>query len=261
MKISSLKIGKTYKTHDYEIFKLHPENRDVVKIKKIEASMRIHGYIPAYPLHCVINNNELLVKAGHHRLHVAKSLDIDVYFCVCDDDASIVSLEGTPWSLKDYMQSGIRSGNSDFIELDEFCKRTKLSVKNASSLLAGELAGSGNQLDKIKDHTYEIKDTVFAEKVAELSNWLFDHGVSFARNGRFVGALSKFMLVPQFSVEQFKRRALTNKAEMVLCPTQKTFCENMEYIYNKSSREKIPLCFLADSIAKDRSCVKTPASN
>ena len=56
-------------------FELCSFNRDLDKTQRIEESMKKHGYIPAYPIHCVKNGTgKFKIKAGHHRFYVARKL-------------------------------------------------------------------------------------------------------------------------------------------------------------------------------------------
>ena len=136
-------------TTNYEMFQLLDFNRDVSKTRKLEASMKRHGYINAYPLHVVKENGKLRIKGGHHRFFVASKLGLPVAYVVCEDNASIHELEAatTRWSLDDYLTSYVRMGDADYIAIQKYQQRTGIATGLCVSMLGGEMASSGNKRD------------------------------------------------------------------------------------------------------------------
>ena len=135
-----------------------------------------------------------------------------------------------------------------FFTLMEFQKQTRLNLCNCASLLGGQSAGSHNKIKDVKGLKFKVKSNDLAYAVADLIAWLEANGIKHARNSRFVGAISKVMQIEEFDIMQFKERVIVNRAEMPLCPTEKLFIENIAYIYNKSSRNKIPLSFMVNEL-------------
>lgn len=71
-------IAKLLSTKDYSRFELCQFNRSVAKTKNLRDSMKEHGFIPAYPIHCTLKGGKLQIKAGHHRFEVAQELGLAV---------------------------------------------------------------------------------------------------------------------------------------------------------------------------------------
>ena len=256
--------AKLTATKNYGLFELLDFNRDVVKTKKLEASMRKHGFIPAYPLHCSrLSNGKLRVKAGHHRLIAATHVGIGVYYIVCEDDADIYELEAatTPWRLKDYLASFCRCHTPAYEKVAGYIERTGINIQAAVSMLGGHAAGAGNFGDAFKAGTYRVQDTNHAEDVADLVAHCADAGVGFARLSIFIRALSHVAKVKEFDLGQFKRRVTTNAARMKKQPHLEGYIELIESIYNHGTRDKMPLVFMAKQAARMRQPESLRSSN
>ena len=136
---------KIYETTNYEKFELLSFNRDVNKTKFLEASMKKHGWIDAYPMHVMRGQNgNLRIKAGHHRFEVAQQLSIPVKYVVSDDNSTIYELEQATnnWNLNDYLVSFVRSGHPAYDKVKRYRERTGISLIACISMLGGQSAGS-----------------------------------------------------------------------------------------------------------------------
>jgi hypothetical protein len=251
---------KVMQTRNYEMFELMPFNRDVEKTRHLERSMSEHGWIDAYPLHVKRNGGtKFLIKAGHHRYHVAKKLGIPVKFVVCDDDATIHELEKSTcsWTMKDYLISYCRLGKEDYIRVKSYCDTTGIGLQNAVSMLGGHSAGSGNFTKAFKDGTFKINDR---KKHAETVKGIILHctacGIKFAPTYLFVQSISKVAQVGGFDIQRFKAKIKTFAQFMEKKANLQQYLELIEEIYNRQAREKIPLAFLATQAARERNVIK-----
>lgn len=246
---------KIYQTSDYDIFDLHEFNRDVKKTKVLERSMRIHGYIPAYPLHVQKNGGgKLKVKGGHHRLVAAMKIGVPVYYVICDDDATIHELEKatSSWAISDYLASWCRVGKEDYIEVRNYCTRTGITLSLAASMFFGNQAGSGNYNDQFKEGTFKIKDRVHARAVEDIVTHMKNCGVDCYNAQLLVKSISKVIYVPEFDVEIFKLKAKSHAHMITKQANEQEYLNMIESVYNRQNKEKIPLAFLAATAAKSR---------
>jgi len=246
-------------TVDYEKFELCDFNRDVRKTKRLEASMKRHGYIPSYPLHCLRGSNgKLRIKAGHHRFVVARKLGLPVYYVLGDDTATIHELERAtvPWSPADYLESYVRSGDKPaYNAVREYHQRTGIPLGLCVGLLAGETANSGNQLRRFKAGRYELaEDLSHAERVADLVQHCTNEGVAFAKQTLFVQAVSRCLRAREFDPKVFKTRVSANPGSLTNCRNLDSMMENIEEVYNHKTqaRNRIPLKFLVDQTMRAR---------
>jgi hypothetical protein len=246
-------------TSDYSKFELCQFNRDVNKTKALKDSMKSHGYIAAYPIHAVRSpHGKLQIKAGHHRFEVAQQLGLSVFYVVSDDSATVHELEKATvrWSIRDYLESFIRCGLEDYIEVSRFAEQTKISIGICVSILGGEAAVSGNKLSDFKAGKF---------KVTEDGR---DHGRDIAQilltcrkiapkvcEATFVRAISRCLFVPEFDKNVFITRAQANWHLLKPCKTIALMTEVIESIYNHGAHanNRLPVAFLADKVMKERS--------
>jgi hypothetical protein len=247
---------KLTSTKNYRLFELCPFNRDVTKVAKLHESMKRHGFIPAYPLHCVRNGDgKLRIKAGHHRFEVASSLGIAVYYIVCEDEATIHELEAAtnPWKLADYVKSYMHTDAADYLAIHDFSTRTGIGIGHSACLLAGESTVSSNQHHKIKDGGYVVKDREFAEKVGSIVTRCRDIGVTFATKANFVAAVSSMCRLDEFDPDTFIHRIAVNLGLAKPQASLNDYLSLIETIYNMKAQNRVALAFLSKKAARERS--------
>lgn len=246
-------------TTEYGMFTVHEFNRDVKKIGPLLASMKRHGFIPAYPLHCQRNcrPDNLIVKAGHHRLEVAKTLGLPVYYVVSDDEASITELESATntWKMLDYVSSYARQGKDAYVELLRWANNTGISIGHCASMLAGEQASSSNKNTELKAGTYKVTSTgrELMGKVGSIVQVASKSNIAFARKSAFVNALSMVCLMEDFDHDRLMQKISQSPHLIQDCPTTDMFLSEIESAYNNRLSEKVPVAFLAKTAAKSRS--------
>jgi hypothetical protein len=249
---------KIQSTTNYEMFEVCAFNRDVNKLDNIKDSMRQHGFIPAYPLHCKLGDKgKLIVKAGHHRLQSAKQLGLPVFYVVTEDSASVHELEkaSRAWSYRDFVESHARAGSASHIAVSDYAERTGISLKQATSMLGGESASSGNLQHKVKDGSFVLKDKSHAELVGAIVVAVKQAGVAWATNANFVSAISSACWLDEFNPDVFIHRVATNLHLMIKQATQSQFLDLIDKVYNHSAKSKIALAFLAKQAAANRNVV------
>lgn len=239
---------KLMSTQDYSRFDLCQFNRSVQKTRHLRDSMKQHGFIPAYPVHCEANGSRLLIKAGHHRFEVAQDLGLPVYYVVSNDSATIHQLEKatTRWSVNDYLDSHVRCGKPDYIILERYFKETGIPLGLCISILSGESAGSSNKLQAFKDGRFVVRGAQHAEDIKKVVMPCKLLGIPI--NEMFVSALSRCLRVAEFSSDTFLTRARSNASAFKKCRTLKEQMQLFEDVYNYKAyhQNKLALCFLAD---------------
>lgn len=248
--------AKILESNNYEKFELTPINRLVQKTKNLELSMQKYGWLDAYPAHVVRNGNgKLQIKAGHHRFDVAKKLGIPIKYVECQDDASIHELEGASrkWTAEDYLDSFVRMGNSAYITVQDYRERTGIGLRCCISLLAGYSAGSfGGLSEKFAKGTYRIGNLSHARVVETIVAQSRVSGFPYWKNAGFVTAVSKISYAEGFSSEVMKDKIKTFAHFMKKQAGTQDYLEMLDSIYNRQSKIKIPLTFLAEEAAKKR---------
>jgi len=252
-------LPKLQYSANHEMFVESEFNRDTRNLDSLTKSMKKHGYIAAYPLHCIRGvSGKLVIKAGHHRFKAAKQLGIPVYYVVSDDSATIPETEmaSNAWSFVDFVKSYARSGSEPHIAITAFAERTGISFVQAASLLGGECANSHNMSPKVKSGTFEVKESTHTDKVAAVVVGLRGMGVPFAANRNMVGAISSVCWLDEFDIKKFLHRAANNLHLFVKQSTQVQYLDLIERVYNFHAQERIALAFLARQHAKSRSVIE-----
>lgn len=250
-------------TKNYNMFEMFEVNRSVHEhrkdFQKILRSMKAHGYIAAYPLHCVKGvGNKLKVKAGHNRLTAAMALGLPVYYVVCDDTASIYELEAGPgkWKAMDYLESFYKKGYPAYVTIKQYMDKTGISLSPAASMFYGQQASSGNWIrdESFRAGTFAIRDYNHPEIVGSIVTCLRTIGIDFAQDKNFVSALSKVVLSGSFDISRFIEKS---KKYPQLFQKQRGMDEYLRlieevYNYHSLSSQKINVAFLAQQAAEAR---------
>lgn len=243
-------------TTNYEMFQLLDFNRDVTKTRKLELSMKKHGYINAYPLHVVKENGKLKIKGGHHRFSVAVKLGLPVAYVVCSDNASIHELEAATvkWDMDDYLTSFSRLGDADYIAVLKCKQRTGISTGMCVSMLGGEMAMSGNKRELFKSGEFTITDTTHADIVADLVMTLKKAGITWASDRLSVGTLSRIVSAGHADISRLKNKIKSNPSLIQKKVNFNQYMEMWEEVYNRQVHgKKTPLTFLTNETIKERS--------
>ena len=242
---------------DYSKFVLHEMNRDIHNTKALEASMKEYGWLDAYPMFVVKNGDgKLKIKAGHHRFYVAKKLKIPVKYVVMEhklNQPSIQELEATSlhWTIRDYLESFCRQGKQDYIELKEYCDRTKVSLSYAIGMFSDVSAKSGgNKSKKFKDGQFRILTRDLPTKIEVALQELRNMGFGWVPNQSLVDSLCKLFQLDIFDFDTLKVRIAANPGLFVKHNTCDAMLDMIDKIYNHKARTRIPLGFKAREVSK-----------
>lgn len=246
-------------SNNYSKFTMTDFNRDAEKTKELEASFREFGWIDACPLHVVRDDDgKLRIKQGHHRFIAAQKIGIPVKYVECNDKAPIHRLERTTrrWSMEDFLTSHCRDGRPEYTKVREYCEESGITLQAAISMLGGQSAGSGNFSDAFKSGDYEVNESSnHAYVVENIVLHMKKHRVKFYNNNLMVQAISKVVWLKEFDVIQFKSKIKSFNSFMEKKANLDQYLDMVEDIYNRQSRSKLPLKFLATEEAKRRNVV------
>lgn len=251
-------------SRDYSLFIPHEVNRKVdesrVGFKRLLASMKMNGWLSAYPMHCIKGpGGKLKIKGGHHRFRAAQILGIPVKYVVESDSIPIHELERTGggiWKSNSFLYSHARQGISEYIELQKFIEDTGITLPLAASMFFGDTAGSGNYSrdGKFQLGNFKFKDTKHPYTVGNLVTYLRGLGVSYSHEQCFVIALSKAVRVPAFSPERFKKKAKQATHLFEKKRTVQDYLLLIEEVFNYRmiAKSKQNIVFQANQISAER---------
>lgn len=249
---------KILETNNYHKFALAPFNRELGNIKRLEASMRQCGFWDDKPILVKRENGKLLIVEGQHRFEVARRLGLPVKYLETKREVNIPEDERSkrPWSLKDYLYSYCQMGKEPYLRVREYFEQTGINLVACISLLAGESAGSNNQVSKFKSGTYLLGNPAHSRVVALIIGQCRESGFPAWNNHLFVQAVSKIAWAEGFAAEVMKEKIKTHVQFMKKQGTKQEYLEMLESIYNRQSHTRIPLAFLAEEAARKRSAIK-----
>lgn len=241
-------------TDDYGKFEQMPFNRNVVKIKDLEASMKKHGFLSPHPLHVIkFGNGKMRIKDGHHRFVVAKKLKIPVKYVVCNSQITMHELvkATVPWSINNFLDSFAREGNKDYLYLKNYCDETGIPIGAATKMFEGKSSNSGCMREDLKTGNLKIDRTsTIATDVKEYVLLLKNLGIPYYSHGNLVAAFSKIASVEEISKQRMLSKIKKNVSFFEKKATLEQYLELLEEIYNRQARDKAPLRFLVEKQMK-----------
>jgi hypothetical protein len=224
-------------------------------------SMEKYGFLPEY--HVVIRwsgkpfDSDAIIVDGQHRFDTAKEMGQPVYFMVAtQDDIDLLDLVAAQreWRTFDYVNRNAAKGSPDYLLLLKFMHDHKIPLRIASILL-GSCGGNDHHRDgcNLRDGHFRIRALKHAEKVvttAEAIEAIIRR--PFPRSSASLMAINRFMAVPGFKVDQLIKRVRMNPALVVKCSDLDSYSKMYDAVYNRGSREQIPLDFNARTLAQER---------
>jgi hypothetical protein len=247
---------KLLSTTDYSIFETAHTNRNIGNTKKLEASFRKHGFIPAYPLHVIKAEGKLVIKAGHHRFTIASKLGLPVWYIVSNDNITITEAEDATnkWSIADFAISHQRVGDKNYMDVIEYHERTGIAIGMCISMLGGEMASSGNKRTSFKEGTYKTCPNQYhANTIEMLVLTLKSAGIKWATDCKVIQSLSRIVSAGHADIDQLKKRIVSNSAFIVKKQNLEQYMDLWQEIYNRNSKgQRLQLVFLTNETIKER---------
>jgi hypothetical protein len=237
------------KTHDYGIFKVLKGNRNVnqLHLRRLKQSMMEH------PLFTIIFVNQRMeIIDGQHRYFISKELGLPIYYVVIYgygmEEVKILNSNSEKWKKRDYLESHIDSGSTDYIKFKEFqmlfpdfnfstCVRLLSGLSSHRSKSFDGLRGSVKDFEngdfKIKDWNKSLK---VASKILDFKPY-YD---KFKDNTFCLTLLSLFEHKNYNHADMLKKLKIQPTA-IKPCKTQEQYTIMLESIYNFKRKDKVNL--------------------
>lgn len=243
-------------TKDYRIFKRSMDNRvtDIRRHRKLERSMKQYGFLKSFPISCHrLEDGGLIVKDGQHRLAIAETLGLPVYWVeeVVDFDIAVVNSTGKIWGVRDYAEKYAANGKKDYAEGLEFADRHKINVGSAFAILAGTTS-FGNVTDEYRSGHFKITDREWAEQVAAIYRPITELSQS-CKTEKFLAACMAVCRVDGFDGKRLVRGAERCRDKLGSYSTRDAYLDMMEEIYNFGRMHLVGLKSLSLMAMRNRS--------
>lgn len=244
-------------TKNYSMFGRSADNRptDLKKHKKLKESMEKYGYLKSFPIVVRKEDGVYVVKDGQHRLMLAQTLGIEVWWVEEDVDFDIATVNSTSkvWVLRDYAEKFAERGLADYQEGLDFSKNHGMALGTAFALLAGTTS-FGNCQDDFIGGTFKVKDRPWADAVAGIYGPLSGMS-SDLKNVRFIEACMAVCRVPSFAPTRLLQGAKNCREKLVAYSTKDAYLDMLETIYNYKRSNLVGLKSLAMMAMRERSVV------
>lgn len=240
----STSVKKIQATKNYRMFGRSDDNRklDLKKHRKLEVSMKRYGFLASFPVVCSRDaNGALTVRDGQHRLAIAESLGLTVYWVeeTVDFDVAVINCTAKTWVLRDYAQKFAANGNQAYQEGIEFADLHGLPIGTAFSLLSGTTSFSNFQ-DSFISGTFKVKDREWADMVAGIYGPIVEMS-SKLRNSRFLEACMAVCRVKGFDPHRLVSGADGCREKLLSYSTRDAYLDMIEQIYNFRRKQLVAL--------------------
>lgn len=248
-------------TTDYSIFEVSSDNRDLTpdEHRSLVESLRKYKFLKSFPLSCVRNaKGRLVVKDGQHRLAIAQSLGLGVWYIEEDVDYDVAFVSMTPkgWKPKDYAQKHARNGHKQYQEGIDFAKDNRVPITLAFALLGGTTT-FGNVSVEFMSGAFQIKDRAWAERVVSIYAPMLKIAPKL-RNARFLQACMAVCRVPDFDAKRLVKGAERCRERLVPYSTVEGFLELLQDVYNFGRSGLVPLKISAQAAMRSRNIRHNP---
>lgn len=245
-------------TKNYRLFGRSAENRplDMKAHKKLEQSMKQYGFLSCFPIVCYRDGKGLIVKDGQHRLAIAETLGLPVYWMEEETDFDVAIINCTPktWKLKDYAQKYAAQGKESYQSGLEFAEQYELPIGISFAMLAGTTT-FGNIQDQFTRGDFKIKDSEWAYQVAGIYGPFKDLSPE-KHNAQLLGAFMGVCRVPEFDPKRLLQNAKRCREKIVSYSTKDAYLEMIEEIYNFGRKTLVPLKIMAANAMRNRNVAK-----
>lgn len=173
-------------TTNYSIFQELPSNRGgsglhQVHLAHLEKSIQERNLLHLRP---IIVNKDMVIIDGHHRLAIAKKLNLPIYYMIDEEanykEAVKLTAATAPWSVLQYIKCFAMEGKEEYQRLLAFLTKYKLDPKLLNRILGGhQRSHAGSTL--LRSGEFKFTDKIFQsipiiEKINELIDVLVKVG-------------------------------------------------------------------------------------
>lgn len=239
-KTSEVKIWVTQKnnedSYDYDQFILSEFNRNPGHYKKVKESIEANDYTKYQP---ILVSKKMEIVDGQNRFLACKELNLPIHFIVSEDihifAAADINQAAKNWGAIDYARHYAKRGNESYIMLLDFCAKynQSISVVGAFSRISNN-ARSYSQ--NIKQGTFEFRDDIDVDDFFEHME-IFKNYYDFARKEKFIKAMLKLYLHPNYVQEKMKHKLRLNSSIVKEQSKLNDMVNELVKLYNFNTRK------------------------
>lgn len=241
------KVGETYETKDYGLFKIHPENRSIMSSHVNRLVKKMKNYGSWLKTSIVIVNEKFQIIDGQHRVEAAKIVGFPIrYQIVTGAEAEHIlkmNQDQRNWSPFDVIEKYVKRGNKHYTALAEFkTEFPQFKITECTNFCTnGVTTVSREQFEEGRWVTKDMKKArEYANNILKLQPY-FD---KYYTKAIFVRAMMKVMSgKKEFSFDEFLHKIKLRPNMLVPCGTVEQYVEMIEGLYNYKRKNKVNLRF------------------
>lgn len=231
-------------TKNYRLFTRSIDNRPLCpkKHKRLRKSMEEYGFLPCYPLACVRDEaKNLVVFDGQHRLSIAETLGLAVWYVVVDFafDIARVNCTQEKWATRNFAETYASQGKKHYAEGLAFAERHRISVGCAFGLLAGTVSWN-NIAQEYYSGSFKITDREYAETVGTIYSHII-HVAPKAKNMRLLESCMAVARVKEFDPQRLFSGVERCRERLVAYSTRDAYLQMLEEVYNFGRQKLVAL--------------------
>lgn len=258
-------MPRILESNNYSKFVQSDFNREVTSTWRLEQSLLKYGWWDEEPMPVVrLEEGKLRIEDGHRRFYAARKHGIPVKYVEISRDRprpTQADRDGThkPWSLNDYLRSFAKNNIKAYMAVYEYHQRSGIKLNACISMMSGSSAGSGNWRKQFKEGTYRLGDSAHALLVEKLVAHCRKHEFRHWNDTPFVNALSKIAWAEVFDSAVLMSKITTFPELLKKHGTREEYILMLEGVYNRYSKELVPLAVKAEEAARKRNVVSKRA--
>ena len=225
-------------TTDYSKFKIDPTNRTINQdhLDRLYDAINKKNLLREFP---ILVRPDGTVLDGQHRLKVAESLGVPLFYIVTDDmtteDVPSTNALVSKWKAQDWLDVWCAKKEPNYIALAGFLRQYPfLKLNNAINLCT--YGDRSNLHIAFKHGKYQCNDLDFAHEVARAILDFAPH-VTFYKDPLFVYAVANLLEHEEYNHERMMQKMAYMSRKIVKCPDMNTYMEMFTEIYNYRTHE------------------------
>ncbi|TXH52955.1 MAG: hypothetical protein E6Q97_14110 [Desulfurellales bacterium] len=231
-------VHNFHSTCNYAQFSCVKKNRTIDQdhLMQLYDAVSAKNLLAEFP---ILVDTNLNVIDGQHRLKVAESLGVPIYYIVSDritvDDISSTNANTRHWRPRDYMDRWLAEGRMEYIALDRFMKKFPFFTLPEASRLCyfGDFMGFSQRFNRGE---YRCNDSAFATKVAHA---LMDFAKVFPNyhDRSFINAVANLVGNVNYDHKTMMARLEYQSTKLVRCADMRSYIELVNEIYNYRTQQ------------------------
>lgn len=243
----SVEENTILQTTNYDIFTLDRLNRAIRqdKLDRLYDAVKEKNLLHLFP---IIVNRSFAVMDGQHRLRVAQTLGVPIYYIVSSQmgitDAARANLNVSNWKNTDYLEHWCKVGLPDYITFRDFLAANQfMTITTAINLFAHGSPDFHTKRDGMSmtaifnSGQFQASNITHAIKVAgavrDFSKW-----VPFWKSSSFIHALGTLIENPDYDHRRMMEKMEYLSVRLVKCASLDDYLKVFEDIFNHKVHQK-----------------------